>query len=98
MARFDFIAVYMLTNQKRGTLYVGSTSDLPQRLAQHRSGKGSVFTGKYGLTRLIWFERHDRMTVARQRERRLKEWKRLWKIELIEAGNPDWEDLGRELL
>ena len=93
MARFDLIATYMLASHKRGTLYVGSTSDLPARLAQHRSGEGSRFTGRYQVHRLVWFERYDLIADARHRERRLKEWQRLWKIELIEETNPDWRDL-----
>ncbi len=98
MARFDFIAVYILTNHKRGTLYTGVTSDLPERLVQHRSGEGSLFTGRYRTFRLVWFERHEEMAMALQRERRIKEWKRFWKIELIEAGNPEWLDLSTELV
>jgi putative endonuclease len=98
VARFDLIAVYILANHKRGTLYVGATSDLPTRLGQHRTGEGSLFTGKYGLRRLVWFERHDTIVAARRRERRLKEWKRLWKIELIEVANPAWRDLSDQLL
>ena len=93
MARFDLIATYMLASHKRGTLYVGSTSDLPSRLAQHRSGEGSRFTGRYGVHRLVWFERYDLIADAKRRERRLKEWQRLWKIELIEKANPEWRDL-----
>ncbi len=93
MAQYDFIAVYMLTNQKLGTLYTGVTSDLPKRLEQHRTGTGSIFTRKYKLMRLVWFEPHETMDTAFQRERRIKEWKRSWKIALIEKDNPDWRDL-----
>ncbi len=93
MAQYDFIAVYILTNQKLGTLYTGVTSDLPKRLEQHRTGTGAIFTKKYKLTRLVWFEPHETMGTAFQRERRIKEWKRSWKIGLIEKDNPDWFDL-----
>jgi putative endonuclease len=57
-----------------------------------------LFTGEYGLRRLVWFERHDTIVSARRRERQLKEWKRLWKIELIETANPAWRDLSDQLL
>ena len=93
MARFDFIAVYMLANRRNGTLYTGSTADLIARMEQHKAGKGSVFTAKYGCDRLVWFERHEEMRPALDRERRIKSWPRRWKIDLIEAANPDWDDL-----
>ncbi len=93
MARYDFIAVYLLANRKNGTLYVGSTSDLMNRMAQHQSGNGSVFTRKYGVTQLVWFERFPEMAPALAAERRMKEWERQWKIDLIEKSNPDWKDL-----
>ena len=93
MARYDFIAVYLLANRKNGTLYVGSTSDLLTRMGQHKSGQGSQFTGKYAVDRLVWFERFSEMAPALRAERRMKEWKRQWKIDLIEESNPDWKDL-----
>lgn len=98
MARYDFIAVYLLANRKNGTLYVGSTSDLPTRMDQHKSGKGSVFTAKYEVHRLVWFEHFPEMEPALRAERRMKEWKRRWKIELIEKSNPHWDDLTSSLL
>ena len=76
MARFDLIATYMMANRRYGAIYTGSTSDLSQRLWQHRSGKGSLFTGKYECTKLVWFERHDLVTEAKHRERRIKTWPR----------------------
>jgi putative endonuclease len=97
MARYDFIAVYLLASRKNGTLYVGSTSDLITRMGQHKSGQGSVFTRKYGVDRLVWFERFAEMEPALRTERRMKEWKRRWKIELIEKSNPDWDDLTMSL-
>lgn len=93
MARFEFIAAYIMANKKNGTLYTGSTADLVARIAQHKSGAGSVFTGKYGCKRLVWYEKFDEMGPAIARERRLKSWPRRWKIELIETANPDWDDL-----
>lgn len=93
MARFDLIACYIMANRKNGTLYVGVTSDLSTRVGQHKSGAGSRFTGKYGCTRLVWFEEFDDMASAARRERRLKEWQRAWKIALIEKTNPHWDDL-----
>ena len=93
MARYDFIAVYIVANRKQGTIYTGVTSDLWARLGQHKSGKGSLFTGKYGCDRLVWCEQHQDMASALGRERRIKTWKRQWKIDLIEMANPDWDDL-----
>jgi len=93
MARFDFIAAYMLANRKNGTIYAGATADLPARLVQHKSGAGSLFTEKYGCNRLVWFERFDRMLPVLARERCIKSWPRKWKINLIESINPDWEEL-----
>jgi putative endonuclease len=93
MPRFDFIAAYIMANKRNGTLYTGSTADLVARIEQHKSGAGSVFTGKYGCDRLVWYERFDEMAPAIARERRLKSWPRRWKIELVEAMNPNWDDL-----
>jgi len=90
-------AVYILASMPRGTLYIGVTSNLLQRVAQHRSGRGPGFTARYGVKRLVYVERHDRMDGAIQRERQLKEWRRAWKIELIETVNPEWRDLYGDL-
>ena len=87
------IAVYMLASGKHGTLYTGVTSQLLQRMVQHRKGRFPGFTSKYGVTKLVWFELHGEITVAIRREKRLKKYKRDWKIELIEETNPQWEDL-----
>ncbi|MEM7766642.1 MAG: GIY-YIG nuclease family protein [Pseudomonadota bacterium] len=86
-----------MANRKIGTLYIGVTSDLPARVHRHRTGRGSAFTGKYGCNRLVWYERFEVMALAKQRERRRKDWKRSWKITLIEKTNPHWDDLGRAL-
>jgi putative endonuclease len=90
--------VYIMTNRYRGTIYVGSTTDLPARIAQHRSGQGSDFCAEHGLTRLVWAERLDTIIDAKHHERRVKRWHRDWKIELIEKANPQWEDLFDRLL
>ncbi|PHP21254.1 endonuclease [Sphingobium sp. IP1] len=85
--------VYILASRKNGTLYTGVTSDLIKRLYEHRNGLIEGFTKDYGVKRLVWFEPHDSMDSAILREKRIKKWNRQWKIELIEAGNPDWDDL-----
>jgi putative endonuclease len=85
--------VYILANKSYGTLYIGVTSDLSARLEQHRRGIGSSFTKKYGVTRLVYYEAHDWITSAIQRETNLKRWKRDWEIQLIETLNPNWDDL-----
>ena len=77
--------VYIMTNKREGVLYIGVTSDLVARMAQHRSGKGSRFCRRYGLDRLVYTEAHDDIRVAISREKALKAWKRAWKIELIEC-------------
>ena len=88
--------VYMLANRKNGTLYTGVTSDLTKRVYQHRNGLIDGFTSDYGVKRLVWFEPHDSMDGAIVREKRIKKWNRAWKLELIEAGNPDWRDLAED--
>jgi putative endonuclease len=85
--------VYIMTNAPFGTPYIGVTSDLAPRVYQHRSGQGSDFCKRYGLTRLVYAERHDRIEDAIAREKAMKAWKRQWKTRLIEASNPGWEDL-----
>ena len=85
--------VYILASKRNGTLYVGVTSDLARRVEAHRSGVVGGFTKKYHVERLVYFELHDGMFEAIQREKRLKKWNRAWKIELIEKTNPDWSDL-----
>ena len=85
--------VYIVTNRPDGTLYIGVTSDLPRRAWQHREGLIEGFTKRYGLTRLVFFERHDDIRTAIQREKSLKSWRRAWKVRLIVATNPGWDDL-----
>jgi putative endonuclease len=85
--------VYIMASGKNGTIYIGVTSDLPKRVWEHREGVVPGFTKKYGCTRLVWFEAFDDIQQARLRELQMKEWKRAWKIKLIEEQNLDWNDL-----
>jgi len=85
--------VYMMSDRYRGGIYTGVTANLPARVTQHREGSGSEFAAKYGLTKLVYMERHERIEDAIRREKAIKKWRRAWKIELIEAMNPEWEDL-----
>jgi putative endonuclease len=89
--------IYIMTNRYRGSLYVGSTTDLAARIFEHRVGKGSEFCAKHGLTRLVWAERADTIVDAKHHEKRLKRWRRDWKIALIEKTNPAWGDLFERL-
>ncbi len=86
-------AVYILANKRNGTLYVGVTSDLIKRVWEHRNNFVEGFTKRYGVHALVWYELHGSMESAIQREKRLKGWKRKWKMHLIEKTNPEWEDL-----
>jgi putative endonuclease len=86
-------AVYVLATYKRGTLYVGVTSDLVKRVWQHKGGFADGFTKRYGVNTLVWYELHATMESAILREKAIKKWRRAWKIALIEAGNPEWIDL-----
>jgi len=88
-----FIAVYIMASQRNGTLYVGVTNDLIRRAYEHREGLLEGFTKKYDCKTLVWFEQHDLMTTAIEREKKLKVFRRAWKIELIEKTNPQWRDL-----
>ena len=92
MARGGF--VYILTNRAFGVLYIGVTAELDARIWQHRNGHGSHFCRNYGLDRLVLVEEFPSIEEAIAREKQLKRWRREWKIELIEAVNPEWEDLG----
>ncbi|MCX5567817.1 GIY-YIG nuclease family protein [Kaistia nematophila] len=89
--------VYILASARNGTLYIGVTSNLPQRIWQHREGLLEGFTRRYGIKTLVYFEVHDTMESAIRREKQMKLWKRDWKIELIERANPDWLDLYGEI-
>src|ERR1700693_2882576 len=89
--------VYLLASKPYGTLYVGVTTELMQRVWGHKSRAVPGFTAKYGVDRLMWFEHHEDWQPAIRREKQIKEWKRVWKIELIERENPHWLDLYRDL-
>jgi putative endonuclease len=90
--------VYTLASGKHGTLYIGVTTDLIARVVQHREGLRPGFTQRYGVKRLVWFEAHETIVPAIQREKSLKKYRRDWKINLIEQDNPNWEDLFPGLL
>ena len=85
--------VYIMANRKNGTIYIGVTSDLPGRVYAHREGLISGFTKRYGCKLLVWYEAFDDIQQSRHRELQMKEWKRAWKIKLIEERNLDWDDL-----
>jgi len=92
------IHVYILTNRKHGTLYTGVTNALAARIHLHRNGAGSAFVFKYKLFRLVYAAPFTDTAEAIAYEKRLKKWQRHWKIQLIEASNPDWRDLHEDLL
>ena len=85
--------VYIMASRKGGTLYTGVTADLNRRAWEHRDKVLSGFTSKYNVTRLVWYREYDDITEAISEEKRIKRWRRRWKIELIEGMNPDWKDL-----
>jgi putative endonuclease len=91
-------AVYILASERNGTLYVGVTSDLVGRTWRHREHVVDGFTKKYGVTMLVWFEMHGDMESAIRRGKRIKAWKREWKIRLIEEANPYWNDLWAKII
>jgi putative endonuclease len=86
-------AVYILASKRNGTLYIGVTSELVKRVWEHKNNMVEGFTKRYNVHRLIWYELHANMESAITREKRLKNWKRKWKLELIERSNPKWLDL-----
>jgi putative endonuclease len=89
-------AVYILSSGFHGTLYIGVTSNLLQRIHQHRAGSLGGFTAEYAVKRLIWFEMHATMDSAIAREKQLKNWQRAWKAALIDETNPTWRDLAED--
>ena len=91
-------AVYILASKERGTIYIGVTSDLAKRVWEHKNNLVDGFTRQYGVHQLVWYELHETMESAIQREKGLKEWKRVWKLELIEKDNPNWNDLYYRLI
>ena len=86
-------AVYILTSKRNGTLYIGVTSDLIKRVWEHRNDLVEGFTKRYRIHRLVWYELHTAMESALQRENHMKEWKRVWKLAVIDKTNPEWQDL-----
>ena len=90
--------VYILASGWDGTLYIGVTSDLIKRVWEHKNDMIEGFTKTYRVHNLVWFEQHETMESAILREKAIKEWKRAWKVELIEESNPKWRDLYSELL
>ena len=90
--------VYLLASRHNGTLYCGVTSDLIKRMYEHKEGLVEGFTKKYGVKALVWCETHEDVKEAITREKQIKEWKREWKVEMIERSNPYWRDLHPELL
>lgn len=90
--------VYIMASGRNGTIYIGSTSDLPKRVHEHREGLIEGFTKKYGCKLLVWFETHDDLQEARATELRMKNWNRQWKLKRIERMNPEWNDLWDEIV
>ncbi len=90
--------VYILASKRNGTLYTGVTSNLVQRVYQHKSEQVDGFTKKYGVKLLAYFEKHGSSDTAFTREKQIKKWNRSWKIKLIEQENPQWEDLYDSIL
>lgn len=88
---------YILASRRNGTLYTGSTGDLSKRVFEHKEKAQPGFTSKYGVHMLVWFESYEARENAFRRERQIKEWRRSWKLRLIEESNPDWRDLYGDL-
>ena len=89
--------VYILASQRNGTLYTGVTNDLVRRISEHKQDLAPGFTARYGVKTLVWWEAHDDIEQAILREKRIKRWRRAWKLTLIETANPGWRDLYPEL-
>jgi putative endonuclease len=91
-------AVYILASKYQGVLYTGVTSNLPQRIWQHKHKLVDGFSRQYNVERFVWYELHVEMYAAITREKQIKKWNRAWKIELIETDNPNWNDRFEEIL
>ncbi len=89
--------VYILASQRNGTLYVGATSDLARRVFEHKEEAIEGFTKDHGVHNLVFYEFHETMNDALTREKRIKKWRRQWKLDLIEQNNPQWRDLYQDL-
>jgi len=90
--------VYILASRRNGTLYVGMTDDLAKRVWMHKNGVLPGFTKEHGVKILVWFEAHQTRESAFRRERHIKKWNRVWKLEMIEKENPTWRDLYEEIM
>lgn len=90
--------VYIIASGKNGTLYIGSTTDLVGRISQHKNKEIHGFTSQYNVDKLVYYEWHENFTDMVIRERQMKEWKRYWKIKLLEKDNPNWDDLYNNVL
>ncbi len=91
-------AVYILASKRNGTLYIGVTSNLVKRNWEHKKNRVDGFTKHYNVHQLVWYELHPSMESAIICEKRLKNWKRIWKLKLIESNNPEWQDLYRKIV
>jgi putative endonuclease len=89
--------VYILASARNGTLYIGVTSDLLKRVWQHKNSVSKGFSSRYGVQHLVWYELHETMESAILKEKQLKKWNRVWKVDLVERFNPSWRDLFLEL-
>ncbi|HEX9024630.1 MAG TPA: GIY-YIG nuclease family protein [Geobacteraceae bacterium] len=89
--------VYILSNERNGTLYTGVTSDLLKRIYEHKNDLVEGFSKRYGIHNLVWYEMHETAESAISREKQIKKWQRKWKLELIDKSNPFWDDLYKEL-
>jgi putative endonuclease len=90
--------VYILASDRIGTLYIGVTSDLAKRIWEHKNGVVAGFTEKYDVHMLVWIEQHETMESAISREKNIKDWRRAWKVRLIEESNPEWRDLYTDIV
>ena len=90
--------VYILSNKKNGTLYIGMTNNLIRRIYEHKQGMISGFTRKHDLDKLVFYQKSGSVESAINREKQMKKWKREWKIKLIERNNPEWEDLYQKII
>lgn len=90
--------MYLLASRRNGTLYIGVTSDIVKHISEHKNDVVAGFTRRYGVHALVWYEIHETMESAISREKTIKEWKRQWKLELIEKENPQWNDLYDSLI
>ncbi|MDR2035563.1 MAG: GIY-YIG nuclease family protein [Coriobacteriales bacterium] len=90
--------VYIMASRKSGTLYVGMTNNLPRRVYEHKNNLVDGFTKKYGVHRLVWYERTVDVNSALLKEKQIKKWNRNWKIRMIEEKNAEWEDLSKDFM